>query len=84
MSNRCKAELLRWLFSLEFSERVLPNPQRPEMHLKDARRAWPKALKAAGTIRILLGEVHSDPPTLPRRSISALISAPIRHASPVT
>jgi len=50
MSNRCKAELLRWrnLLGPEFSEYVFPNPQRPETHIKDVRRAWPKALKTAG------------------------------------
>lgn len=50
MSNRCKAELLRWrqLLGPQFSEYVFANPERPERHLKDVRRAWPKALKAAG------------------------------------
>jgi integrase len=50
MSNRCKAELLRWRKQLgpEFSEYVFANPQRPETNLRDVRRAWPKALRAAG------------------------------------
>jgi len=50
MSNRCKTELLRWRKQLgpEYSEYVFANPQRPETHLKDVRRAWPKVLKAAG------------------------------------
>jgi integrase len=50
MSSRCKAELLNWRRRLgpEFSEYVFANPQRPATHLKDVRRAWPKALKAAG------------------------------------
>lgn len=50
MSNHCKAELLRWrnVLGPEFSEYVFPNPQRPETHLKDVRKAWPKVLKAAG------------------------------------
>ena len=50
MSNRCKAELLRWrnLLGPEFSEYVFPNPQRPETHLKDVRRAWPNTLRDAG------------------------------------
>ena len=50
MSNRCKAELLRWRKRLDpkFSEYVFANPQRPETYLGDVRRAWPKTLKAAG------------------------------------
>jgi len=50
MSNRCKAELLRWrnLLGPELSEYVFPNPQRPETHLKDVRRAWPNTLRDAG------------------------------------
>ena len=50
MSNRCKAELMscQELLGAEFSEYVFANPQRPQTHLKDVRRAWPKALKAAG------------------------------------
>jgi integrase len=50
MSNRCKAELLRWrnLLGPEFSKYVFPNPQRPETHLKDVRRAWPNTLRDAG------------------------------------
>ncbi|MGB8495993.1 MAG: site-specific integrase [Candidatus Acidiferrum sp.] len=50
MSNRCKAELLRWRERLgpEFSEYVFANPQQPKTHLRDVRRAWPKALEAAG------------------------------------
>jgi integrase len=50
MSGRCKAELLAWGKRLgpEFSEYVFANPQRPNAHLTNFRRAWPKALKAAG------------------------------------
>jgi integrase len=50
MSTRCKSELLRWRERLgpEFSEYVFANPQRPEMHLKGVRSAWPTTLKAAG------------------------------------
>jgi integrase len=50
MSNRCKAELLKWrdLLGPEFSEYVFANPLRPETHLEDVRRAWPKTLEAAG------------------------------------
>jgi integrase len=50
MSSRCKSELLRWREQLdpEFSEYIFANPQQPKTHLKDVRRAWPKALKAAG------------------------------------
>jgi integrase len=50
LSTRCKAELTRWreLLGPEFSGYVFANPQRPQTHLGDVRRAWPKALKAAG------------------------------------
>jgi integrase len=50
MSNRCKAELLNWRKKLgpEFSPYVFANPRRPATHLKNVRRAWPNALKAAG------------------------------------
>jgi integrase len=50
MSNRCKAELLKWrnLLGPEFSEYVFANAQRPENHPADVRSAWPKTLKAAG------------------------------------
>ncbi|MGB2677298.1 MAG: site-specific integrase [Candidatus Acidiferrum sp.] len=50
MSNRCKTELLRWRERLgpEFSEYVFANPQQPKTHLRDVRRAWLRALEAAG------------------------------------
>ncbi len=50
LSNRCKAELLRWreLLGPEFSEYVFANPQKPETHLRDVRRTWATALKDAG------------------------------------
>ena len=50
MSSRCKAELLKWRTQLgpEFSEYVFANPLQPKTHLRDVRRAWPKALGAAG------------------------------------
>lgn len=50
MSSRCKAELMNWRKRLgpEFSEYVFANPQRPDTHVTSFRRAWPKALKAAG------------------------------------
>lgn len=50
MSARCKAELLAWRkqFGPVFSKYVFPNPQRPDVHLTNFRRAWPKTLKAAG------------------------------------
>ena len=32
----------------EFSEYVFANPQQPSTHLRDLRRAWANALKAAG------------------------------------
>jgi integrase len=50
MSDRCKAELLRWqgLFGPNFSEYVFPKPGHPETHLRDVRANWANALSAAG------------------------------------
>jgi integrase len=50
LSERCKAELLRWrdLFGPQISPYVFPNLRTPERPLKDVRRAWAKALRLAG------------------------------------
>jgi integrase len=50
MSVRCASQLMRWREQLgpEYSQYVFANPQRPQIHLRDVRRACPKALKAAG------------------------------------
>jgi integrase len=50
MTKPCKAELLNWRkhFGPDFSKYVFANPQRPDTHLRDVRRAWPNTLKAAG------------------------------------
>jgi integrase len=50
MSNRCRAELLRWqeVLGSNFSEYVFPKPWHPETHLRDVRAAWANALSAAG------------------------------------
>jgi len=50
MSSRCKTELQKWRTKrgIEFSGYVLANPEQPETNLRDVRRAWPDALKAAG------------------------------------
>ena len=50
ISDRCKAELLRWrgLLGPEFSPYVFPNMHDPSKPLKDLRRGWAKALKGTG------------------------------------
>ncbi|HET9408261.1 MAG TPA: tyrosine-type recombinase/integrase [Candidatus Sulfotelmatobacter sp.] len=49
MSNRCKAELLRWrnFVGLNFSDYVFPNMDDPKKPLKDLRRSWANTLKKA-------------------------------------
>jgi integrase len=49
LSKRCKGELLRWreMWGPVFSPYVFPNPRQPAKPLKDVRRAWRAALKAA-------------------------------------
>ena len=86
MSSRCKAELLRWRRQLgpEFSEYVFANPQRPETHLGDVRRAWSKALKAAGLEYFWLYDLrHTFASRLTQAGVSPLFVAQIMgHSSP--
>ena len=86
MSGRCKAELLRWrnLLGPEFSEYVFANPQRPATHLADVRRAWPKALKAAGLEYFWLYDLrHTFASRLTEAGVSPLFVAQIMgHSSP--
>jgi integrase len=86
MSGRCKAELVRWrnLLGPEFSEYVFANPQRPETHLGDVRRAWPKALKAAGLEYFWLYDLrHTFASRLTEAGVSPLFVAQIMgHSSP--
>lgn len=86
MSGRCKAELLRWrkLLGPEFSEYVFANPQRPESHLKDVRRTWPTALKAAGLQFFWLYDLrHTFASRLTEAGVSPIFAAQIMgHSSP--
>jgi integrase len=86
MSSRCKAELLRWrkLLGPEFSEYVFANPQRPESHLKNVRRAWPKALKAAGLPTFWIYDLrHTFASRLTEAGVSPIFAAQIMgHSSP--
>jgi integrase len=80
MSPRCKAELMRWreLLGPEFSQYVFANPQRPQTHLKDVRRAWPKALKAAGLEFFWLYDLrHTFASRLTRAGVSPLFVSQI-------
>jgi len=86
MSNRCKAELLRWrkLLGPAFSEFVFANPQHPESPLKDVRRAWPKALKAAGlpTVWWIYDLRHTFASRLTEAGVSPIFTAQIMgHSS---
>lgn len=86
LSSRCKAELLRWREQLgpEFSEYVFANPQQPKTHLKDVRRAWPKALEAAGLQYFWLYDLrHTFASRLTQAGVSPLFVAQIMgHSSP--
>jgi integrase len=86
MSSRCKAELLKWRTRLgpEFSEYVFANPQWPETHLRDVRRAWPKALKTAGLEYFWLYDLrHTFASRLTAAGVSPLFVAQIMgHSSP--
>jgi integrase len=86
MSNRCKTELLRWrnLLGPDFSEYVFANPQQPKKHLVDFRRAWPKALKAAGLEYFWLYDLrHTFASRLTEAGVSPLFVAQIMgHSSP--
>ena len=86
LSTRCKAELIRWreLLGGEFSEYVFANPQRPQTHLGDVRRAWPKALKAAGLEFFWLYDLrHTFASRLTEAGISPIFVAQMMgHANP--
>jgi len=86
MSSRCKDELLRWRKQLgpEFSESVFANPQRPETHLKDVRRAWAKAVKAAGLEYFWVYDLrHTFASRLTEAGVSPVFVAQIMgHSSP--
>jgi len=86
MGLRCKAELMRWreLLGPEFSEYVFANPQRPQIHLGDVRRAWPKALKAAGLKFFWLYDLrHTFASRLTEAGVSPIFVAQIMgHSSP--
>jgi integrase len=66
MSDRCKAELLRWrgLVGPEFSSFVFPNMHHPSKPLKDLRRSWANALEDAGLQYFWLYDLRPTPHTL--------------------
>lgn len=73
-------ELVRWREQLgpEFSEYVFANPQRPETHLRDVRRAWPEALTAAGLEYFWLYDLrHTFASRLTAAGVSPLFVAQI-------
>jgi integrase len=86
MSTRCASELMRWREQLgpEFSQYVFANPKRPQIHLGDVRRAWPKALKAAGIEFFWLYDLrHTFASRLTEAGVSPIFVAQIMgHANP--
>jgi integrase len=86
MSNRCASKLMRWReqLGLEYSQYVFANPQRPQVHLGDVRRAWPKALKAAGLEFFWLYDLrHTFASRLTEAGVSPIFVAQIMgHSSP--
>jgi integrase len=88
MSSRCKAELLKWRTRLgpEFSKYVFANPKLPETHLRDVRKPWPDALKAAGLEYFWLYDLrHTFASRLTQAGVSPLFVAQIMgHSSSST
>jgi integrase len=86
MSNRCRAELLRWraLFGPEYSEYVFANPQRSEIHLRDVRANWANALKAAGLKHFWLYDLRHTFATRATESgaPSLFVAAVMGHSNP--
>jgi integrase len=86
LSARCKAELLAWRKRLgpEFSPYVFPNMQDPARPLKDIRRSWAKALRAAKIDYFWIYNLrHSHASRLSAAGISDLFVAQmIGHSSP--
>lgn len=62
----------------------LANPQRPETHLRDVRRSWPQALKAAGLEYFWLYDLrHTFASRLTAAGVSPIFVAQIMgHSSP--
>ena len=86
MSSRCKAALLKWRQTLgpEFSEYVFANPRRPKTHLNNVRRAWPKALAAAGLKYFWVYDLrHTFASRLTEAGVSPVFVAQLMgHSSP--
>jgi integrase len=86
MTKRCLAELFAWKKKLgpAFSEFVFANPNHPETHLKNVRRAWPKALKAAGLEYFWIYDLrHTHTSRLAIANVSPIfIAQMIGHSSP--
>jgi len=86
MTKRCTAELLGWKKNLgpEFSEFVFANPNHPGTNLKNVRRAWPKALKAAGLDYFWVYDLrHTHASRLAAANVSPIfIAQMIGHSSP--
>jgi integrase len=86
LSARCKAELLEWRKRLgpEFSPYVFPNMRDPAHPLKDIRRSWARALRAAKIEYFWIYNLrHTFASRLSAAGISDLFVAQmIGHSSP--
>ena len=86
MSARCRAELQRWrsLVGPEVSLYVFPNMRDPTRPLKDIRRSWAKALKAAKISYFWVYNLrHTFASRLSAAGVSDLfIAQMIGHSSP--
>jgi integrase len=86
LSARCKAELLAWRKRLgpDFSPYVFPNMQDPARPLKDIRRSWARALRAAKIEYFWIYNLrHTFASRLSAAGISDLFVAQmIGHSSP--
>jgi integrase len=86
LSERCKAELLRWraMVGPEFSLFVFPNLRNPQKSMKDVRDAWTKALKGAGlNFFVLYNLRHTFASRLSAAGVADLFVAQmLGHSSP--
>ena len=86
LSERCKAELLRWrgMVGPEFSPFVFPNLRIPTRPIKDIRHSWEKVLKDAGLEFFWIYNLrHTFASRLSAAGVSDLFVAQmIGHSSP--
>jgi integrase len=86
LTERCKAELLRWreMVGPEFSPFVFPNLRKPAQPMKDIRHTWEKALQDSGLKYFWIYNLrHTFASRLSAAGVSDLFVAQmIGHSSP--